>query len=182
MVLRAKHWQVFLLLLAPHFLSWYTRDTITDSLLGYLCALSLVAWLVLQSNQLLALRPMHDGYSSTWLLVDSFLVLGAWGYSVISEDPDFHISTTSWHVEGVSGWFFFYVVFAYLHVHWFPASLLHAVETGHRPDALKTVQWFLLYFFWPVGVWFIQPRLNKLLEKAELDKQATDEPIPEPMA
>ena len=174
MILRAKHWQIFLLLLAPHFLSWYIRDPTIDSLLGFLSALMLVAWLASQSNELLSLRPRQDGYSGTWLLIDAFLVLGAWSYSVISEDPNFHISTTGWHAEGISGWFFFYVLFAYLHVHWFPASLMHTVETGHRPDARKTVQWFLLYFFWPVGVWFIQPRLNKLLEESEWAKKAIE--------
>ncbi|MET4108857.1 hypothetical protein [Hymenobacter sp. UYP22] len=175
LVLRAKHWQVFLLLLGPHFLSWYTTDSITDRVLGFLCAFTLLSWLVLQSSELLALRPKQDGYSNTWLLIDGFLVLAAWGYSAISEDPNFYISTTGWRVNGTVGWLFLYVIFAYLHVHWFAASLLQAVETGQRPDTRKTVLWFLMYFFWPFGVWFIQPRLNKLLEEAEWEKKALEE-------
>lgn len=175
MMLRAKHWQIFLLLLTPHFLSWYTTDTTTDRMLGLLSVFLLIAWLVMQSNELLALRPKQEGYSSVWLLADAFLVLAAWGYSVVSEDQDFYLSTTSWHVNGTAGWLFLYVLFAYLHVHWFPASLLQTVEKGQRPDTRKTVLWFLLYFFWPVGVWFIQPRLNRLLEEAEWEKKALEE-------
>lgn len=174
MILRAKHWQIFLILLAPHFLSWYTTDVTIDRLLGFLSVFLLVAWLILQSNELLALRPKQEGYSGTWLLIDGFLVLASWGYSTISEDPDFYLSTTSWHMNGTGGWLFLYVLFAYMHVHWFPASLLQTVETGQRPDALKAVQWFLLYFFWPVGVWFIQPRLNKLSEEAEWERKAIE--------
>ncbi|UPL49516.1 hypothetical protein [Hymenobacter sublimis] len=171
-VLRAKHWQVFLCLLIPHFLSWYTEDLFLDSVLDFLGAFSLIVWLILQSNELMQLRPKQEGYNMNWFLFNAFLVLGAWGYSVATEDPHFHISTTSWHADGVGGLIFFYVAFAYLHMHWFPGSLLYASQTGRRPDAAQAIKGFLLCFFWPVGVWFIQPRLNKLWEEKQWEERA----------
>ncbi|GGG47047.1 hypothetical protein [Hymenobacter glacieicola] len=181
-VLRAKHWQVFMFLLVPHFLSWYTEDGFLSGILGFLCAFCLITWLILQSNELMRLRPEQDGYNMNWFLVDAFLMLSAYGYSTATEDPHFHISGTNWHADGVGGFVFLYVVFAYLHIHWFPGSLLYASQTGRRPDAAQAVKGFLLCFFWPIGVWFIQPRLNKLWEEKQWEERAvrqigTDEKV-----
>lgn len=172
LILRAKHWQIFLLLFAPHLASWYVQDATVDAFLNLLSIFILTIWLILQVNELSSLRPSQAGYNINWFLMNAFLVLSAWAYSVIMEDPSFYISTTSWHAEGVRGWVFLYVAFAYLHMHWFPASLLYTTEHGQRPDFSQTVKWFLLYFFWPIGVWFIQPRLNKLQEEIEWEREA----------
>ncbi|PJJ48834.1 hypothetical protein CLV45_4547 [Hymenobacter chitinivorans DSM 11115] len=131
-----------------------------------------MTWVVLQVNALSQLRANRAGYSVSWFLTSVFVVLTAWSYSSISEDPDFYISSTKWHGEGLGGWLFFFTAFAFLHAHWFPGSMLKATETGSRPDVSQGVKEFLLYFFWPVGVWFIQPRLNKIWEEHRWAQQA----------
>ncbi|MCB2378929.1 hypothetical protein LGH70_15115 [Hymenobacter sp. BT635] len=171
-ILRAKHWQVFLLLLAPHVASWYTTSPFTDRILDLVSVFVLMAWVVLQVNALNQLRANLEGYSVTWFLINVFVVLTAWSYSSISEDPDFYISGTKWQVSGMGSLAFLYIVFAYLHVHWFPGSMLKATETGERTDASQGLKAFLLYFFWPIGVWLIQPRLNKLWEEQQWSQRA----------
>lgn len=173
--LRAKHWQVFLFLLAPHFASWYTTDQYADRVLGLISVFFLLSWVTLQVNALSQLRANLAGYNISWFLINVFVVLTVWLYSCITEDPDFYLSSTKWHAEGLGGWVFFYLVFAYLHTHWFPGSMLKATETGKRPDAGQGLKEFLLYFFWPIGVWLIQPRLNKLWEEQQWKQRAIQE-------
>jgi glucose-6-phosphate-specific signal transduction histidine kinase len=171
-VLRAKHWQVFLFLLAPHFASWYVTDETTDAVLSLLSIFFLIAWLALQGVALDNSFTIPAGYNTEKFLINSAVVLIACGYSAIVEDPQFYVSISSWHASGIKFWPFLYVVYAYLHVHWFPASLAIATETGHQPNARQGLIRFLLYFFWPIGVWFVQPRLNKLWQEKQWERSA----------
>jgi hypothetical protein len=171
LALRAKHWQVFLFLLVPHVASWYTTDYFTDRILGLVSLFCLLTWLVSQVVLVSQLRSDLSGYNVNWFLINAFVLFTAWAYSAISEDPDFYISTNHWKVTGPITFIFFYCVFAYLHIHWFPASLLKATETGLRPDIGQGIVGFFLCFFWPIGIWVMQPRLNKLWEAKQWEQQ-----------
>lgn len=173
-ILRAKHWQVFLVVSLSHIVSWFVRDEAVVDGLDFAGTLVLVVWLILQVQAFASLRPLPAGYNLLWFFFNSAVVLIAQGYSSVAEDPNFSVSGTHWHAEGLPAFFFFYVVFAHLHIRWFTASLLSATETGRSPDIGKGALGFFLYLFWPIGVWFTQPRLNKLWEEKEWQQQALE--------
>lgn len=171
-VLQAKNWQVFLCLLAPRFASWFIADNDVNTALTFVSVLVVLLWLTLLVSALSRIQHDIRGYSYNFLLINVFLVLTAFGYSAVADDPDFQLSTTSFKASGIGSLIILYIFFAYMHAHWFPASLLIAKETGNRPDISQAILPFLALFFWPIGVWFIQPRLNKLWDDKQWEKQA----------
>lgn len=171
-VLRAKNWQIFLCLLTPRIASWLIADEDVSNALALMAVLVMLSWLTLLVNALSRIQPDIPGYNYNWLLINVFLVLTAFGYSGITGDPNFQLSSTSFKASGIGSLVILYVLFAYIHAHWFPASLLIAKETGNRPDTSQVIVPFLAFFFWPIGIWFIQLRVNKLWEDKQWEKQA----------
>ncbi|OON65299.1 hypothetical protein [Hymenobacter sp. CRA2] len=165
LILRLKSWQVFLMLLAPHFASWYVINDVVDAGLGLLSTLLVVAWLVLMGNTLMQVGQPVQGYSATRFIVNSLIVVAALAYSYVAEDESFQITSTSFHATGLWMPVMLYTLLAYLQLHWFPASLLVAREQGRRPDFSQVIGPFLLLIFWPIGVWFMQERLNDFAKK-----------------
>lgn len=167
-ILKAKPWQVFLVLLAPYFASWYVTDAVISAGLVVLGAVLLVGWLVMVGNALLSIGPPIEGYFPTWFFFNSLVVVAALVYSFLTQNPDFLLTGLSFHANGFWTLLMIYTVLAYLQLHWFPASLLIAKEQGQRPDFSQVIGWFLLLFFWPIGVWFFQDRLNTFAKKQGL--------------
>ena len=48
----------------------------------------------------------------------------------------------------------------------FVASALVLAETGRPKEMGEGAGTLLLFFFFPIGIWFIQPRINRLYEEA----------------
>ena len=44
----------------------------------------------------------------------------------------------------------------------FPAKILKSIETKGEVGINDYFGYMLLLIFWPIGIWFIQPRLNKI--------------------
>ncbi|WP_303312324.1 hypothetical protein [Hymenobacter sp. BT730] len=174
-ILRLKHWQLFCFLLVPHVASWFTNDVDILSIFNFLKAVFLMSWLVYLVNAMGRLGVSVHGYNFKWFLVDVFIFLAAVGYSSIIDDPMFHVTTTSFKGKNAGFLLSLYVVFAYFHVHWFITSLLEEKETGQLPDATRRIGTFLLFLFWPIGIWFIQPRINRLWERQMRERQALEE-------
>ena len=170
--LRAKHWQLFIFLLAPHLASWYVVDADAETALNFAGIFLLILWLAMLVSALSRIKPNISGYNYNWFLIDVFVVLAAFGYGAVANNPEFYITTTSLYANGTGGILMLYVVFGYLHTHWFPASLLLAKETNRRPDSLQTTGLFLAFFFWPIGIWFVQPRVNKLWDEEQWQQRA----------
>ncbi|MCC3160003.1 hypothetical protein LJ737_22390 [Hymenobacter sp. 15J16-1T3B] len=164
-ILHLKPWQVFLVLLAPYFASWYVTDEVVSTALCALGALLLVSWLVLVSHTLLQLGRALPGYAPVWVRTNALIVAAVVIYSFVASNPSFLITATSVHADGLWALLMSYVLFAYLHLHWFPASLLVAKEQRQRPDVSQVLGAFLLLIFWPIGVWVIQDRINVLAKK-----------------
>ncbi|TGE26183.1 hypothetical protein [Hymenobacter metallicola] len=162
-MLRAKHWQVFLYILPILILA---NITIVDSpllsnsmsALAYGCYFT---WFALLGNRLFLLLPRNVDFSLTWFLVDTVVVIATFAATVILTDD------RSFQGEGLMALPVFYVFFAAGHTFWFLAATLVAVEKRRRPEFGFYFGTLLLFLFWPIGVWFIQPRLNKVWKEQE---------------
>lgn len=173
--LRAKSWQIFLLLFVPRLTTWYVRDEDLETALRLVAVFMLAMWLAFLVSALSRLKPDVSGYNYNWFLIDFVVILAAFSYSSITADPDFQISTSKFRADGLGAILMLYVVFAYLHIHWFAASLLTAKATGRRPDAGQTIGLFLGFFFWPIGIWLIQSKANKLWADKQWEQRAVAE-------
>lgn len=58
----------------------------------------------------------------------------------------------------------FYVLYAVIYVFLFPARVLKSVEIRNKASFSEYIGYVLMMVFWPIGIWFLQPRINKIVE------------------
>ena len=161
--LRAKHWQVFLL---TAILLTMMRLTIEGQvfffgIMGAVGYCLYFIWFAILGNTLFPLLPRAANYSLTWFLIDTILVAASLSALSILVD------SRTYQAEGIAALPMLYIFFAMFHAPWFLAASLVAIEKKRKSEFGFYFGTLLLFLFWPVGVWFIQPRLNKLLKEAE---------------
>ena len=163
LLLKTKHWQVFVFLAAIYYLSTYCTDNSLISvsvfsvlLVGY------IGWYALLGNTLYKYLPRKIEYSITWFLLDALLLILVYGVIIILFDGDLR-------VDGLAAIPFLYLFFAIAHLFWLPAALLVSIESKSKPSFSQYAGTMLQLFFWPVGIWFIQPRLNKIYNAIQAD-------------
>jgi len=163
LLLKAKHWQVFMFLTAIYFISTYCTDNSLISvsvfsvlLVGY------IGWYVLLGNTLYKYLPRKIEYSITWFLLDALLLIFVYGVTMILFNGDLR-------VDGLAAIPFLYLFFAITHLFWLPAALLVSIESKSKPGFSQYAGTMLQLFFWPIGIWFIQPRLNKIYNAIQAD-------------
>ncbi|WP_426490254.1 hypothetical protein [Hymenobacter sp. 102] len=171
LTLRAKHWQVFLLTVILLTMMHLTIEDqmFLSGIMGAVGYCLYFIWFAVLGNTLFPLLPRDADYSLTWFLIDIILVAASLSALLILVD------SRSYQAEGIATLPMLYIFFAMLHGPWFLAAALVAVEKKRKPEFGFYFGTLLLFLFWPVGVWFIQPRLNKLLEEAEWEKKALEE-------
>lgn len=64
----------------------------------------------------------------------------------------------------------FYVFYAFLYFMMFPARALKSIEKGKKADISEYIGDFFLIIFLPIGIWFLQPRMNKVAEASQQDE------------
>ncbi|RTQ49519.1 hypothetical protein EJV47_11870 [Hymenobacter gummosus] len=158
LTLTAKSWQVFLIMMvAVLLMNFSIRDMpLATDILFVLGAVIYYGWFAVIGNTLADWLPRGADYSRTWFLLDAFLVLAALCLTGVM------FESRSYTATGVAALPGFYLLFAFFHVFWFPAVVLVAIEKQRRPEFGFYFGTFLLMLFWPIGLWFVQPRLNRI--------------------
>lgn len=180
-LLRAKHWQLFLLLAAPvatmQFLglsfmsinvsSWHdlvARDYLVIAI-WELAALCVLAWLgsmgLLLSSMERSEFRMNTRFfcisiatAALFLVIDiPNLICKGSGFSPIVESL-----SPLWMVGMV------YIVY-------FVSKSFGMAQRGVRVSFDQYVGWFFLLWFFPIGVWIIQPRINRLFRNKRVAHQ-----------
>ena len=73
----------------------------------------------------------------------------------------FHGNYTS---KGILGFLWIaYLMYAIFQFFSFPAKSLRSIEMGANARIGDYFGYFLLMIFWPIGIWFIQPKLNRVI-------------------
>ena len=67
--------------------------------------------------------------------------------------------------SGFSAIPFFYVVFAFFHLLTYPGKLLKSLELGKETSFADYIGYGVFILFWPIGIWFLQPRINKAVSE-----------------
>lgn len=73
--------------------------------------------------------------------------------------------------------FHFFSIFCVLHTFFFVAKTVKSAELQRNPRFSNFVGDFFLIWIFPVGIWFIQPRINALIEKANNRPLSSEELI-----
>ncbi len=184
--LQLKHWQLFILLIgipiALEFITVgliFTADDISSGLEQFLHIFPILmliyisvlfGWLwsvgVFLSKKLPIDAPMPSGLFKGAIIIPTLYILFIcwfvaklmWGneMSELFLQENLTIILTAHFTSMACIFFIFY----------YNAKALKSVELQHPALLGDYVGEFFLFWFFPVGLWFLQPRINKLLEES----------------
>lgn len=162
-ILKAKHWVVFMLFLLGYILTSFTGlDIILRGCILIAGIVLYVGWYILLGNALHGYLPRKAYYSLTWFLIDGFLIIVTYASAIILFDGIMEAT-------GFASLLGLYLFFAIGHLFWFPAATLVAIEIGREPEFNEYGGTLLQLIVWPIGIWFIQPRLNRIYKAIQAD-------------
>jgi hypothetical protein len=157
-ILKLKHWQVFIILILGLFIGNFEIEgnpTLTTILL--LVGMTIYfSWILLVGHGLYQFLPDKIELNYNLFLINSFIWLTAYIIVMVISDGQ---GMTFSGVEAIPG---FYVFFTFLHFLMFPARTLKSIEKDKKADIGECIGDFFLIVFLPIGIWFLQPRINKV--------------------
>lgn len=106
--------------------------------------------------------PNKVELNSTFFLINTFVWIGVYLATIILSDGK------GMSFNGLAALPFFYVFFAFLYYQAFPAKVLKSVETKTEASFGDYFGDFMLILFLPIGIWFLQPRINRAVEKEKV--------------
>ena len=143
--LKLPAWLLFIILLS----SWIAPHSM------FLSTVVLCFWLVFLGVSVNRLVPSGYQFSNTWYI---FRILFAGIYILII---DYFYGTgipkTAYSVHIVASLFIFSSI-------WTSAKAIVLAESHKKQKFDRYIGTFFLLWFFPIGIWFVQPRLNRLVE------------------
>lgn len=164
-LLSYRHWQLFLLIFICG--AWTSPSPLKEIING-IAVVTFTLWLyaigVYGHERLtaLGLKPMNLRlFKFNTILVGCFLVLGlAWS---ATEGPvDYH-SETIGAGDILATLLGVYLVFAMVQTVVFACKLLAKLELGREVTLGDYINNLLLIFFFFIGIWWLQPKVNRLI-------------------
>ncbi|MBB2147238.1 hypothetical protein GM921_17185 [Pedobacter sp. LMG 31464] len=163
-ILTLKHWQIFLILVVGSLMYNFTieGDQLTTMIIRIIGAIIYSLWPILTGNELYQLLPKRVTVNFNFFLFNIFISLLVFvSILILSYGEGMTFS-------GIYAIPMFYVFFAILYCLAFPAKLLNCIETGKEVSMGQYLGDFFLVLFLPIGIWFLQPRINKVVANERL--------------
>lgn len=161
--LKAKHWQIFLILIVGLFINNLTIEgnpilTMSLNIIGYLTYFS---WLLFVGQGLLNYLPKKIEINGAFFLINGFIFIATFiAVLIISGGEEIHFT-------GFAALLVFYIMYAGFYFMSFPAKLLNSVEQKIEVSLGSYLGDFFLIVFLPIGIWFLQPRVNKIVNEGD---------------
>ena len=156
-ILSLKHWQVFLLLSLATFLNNLTvvNSRLWTVILSSTGGMMYFLFWLLVGHQLYQLLPDKIQLNYNFFIINAFIWLSSYAAAFIIADEQ------GMSFTGILGFLFLYVFFAFLHFLFFPVKVLKSIEMNREASVGECLGDFFLLIFFPIGIWFLQPRINK---------------------
>lgn len=159
---------LFIILILPWILTLVFGDYYPDLHMVFTLVLFtiLLLWFLGLDAELMKRIPLKIRPSNTLFLVNILLIY--FGYCVIAIliDPGQSINVT-----GLAALPFLYVFYAWFSIYNHLSKLLTYSEDEAELPFNKRVGDMILFFFFFIGVWWLQPRIKKVLDKPEIIKK-----------
>ena len=162
-VLTAKHWQIFLFLMFAMVLGNFTVEgqSLLNTISKIIGAVILLAWPFILGLELYRYLPERIELGNTLIIINGLLIiLSAIALVIISNGQEMNYSGS-----GLKALPVFYFIFAILHILFFPGKVLRSIELGHKASFGDYIGYGVLIWFWPIGIWFLQPKVNKVVKE-----------------
>ena len=151
---KLKHWQLFGLALVPFFISLYVDNEYYNGLIKSMSGVFVMFYYLTTGeflNDFGASKLKGQNFfrfNCTYMLIMT-IVINAGGTEIFGDN------LIIWIIVLV------YFLIAFLQTVDHLALLLRTAE-NKETDNYKQRNEFILFFIWPIGVWTLQPRINKI--------------------
>lgn len=149
---RLKHWQIFILSFIPLFTALHIEDEYYRELIKSISLLPVIFYFFSVGTYLNNINEIKNNYFFVFNCVYMMIVIvliGGLGGKILNE-----------HMI-ISILLMIYFLLAYIQVVDHLAIQLRIAE-GKAVDNYKQYPDFLLFFIWPIGLWMLQPRIEKI--------------------
>lgn len=156
--LRLKHWQVFCFLILTLILQNFTWESHEQTTLILKLVGSLGYFIIplIMGDALKSIAAKKFDLNHNFFLINALVFLLAIVLAFLLTGPE------GFHISGLAALPFLYVFFALFYCFAYPAKALKSIESGKDVSLGDYIGDFFLLLFFPIGVWFIQPRLNRI--------------------
>jgi hypothetical protein len=174
-IINLKHWQLFLIMLLPVLVSELipTDMFLLRTLLSFISFFTLFFWMysivyVLSEEVFKGERQNKKYYLTAYLV---FIFAGVAGYLL----NKYFILTNGRSInigDGVLFWFMLILIMCSLwcifYIYYYTARTISLTNIKLNPDEGSiTTNYFLAFWFYIIGIWFIQPKIKELLSMNE---------------
>ena len=159
-ILKLKHWQIILFILfagivANFELTFNGEPQYYHNIIGIILY-SLYPFSV--GYFLPSYLPRRIELNYNLFLINGFLWITIYVITTIISEGK------GWSVSGFAAIPFLYLFYAVLHFYAFPVKTLNSIEKGKEVPVGSYVKDFFLLLFLPIGIWFLQPRINAVVK------------------
>ncbi len=158
-----KHWQVFIIFLVVSYLHTFGMPlSVNILILMVLFALWHYA-VVIQIHTKVVNDPEEshsiDFFKASCYLFPILSVANTWNYLLVKKSPP----TSGGHIMFIIA---IGAVLTYSYMIWFTSGVLLKAEPVNRRGAVNRMLILLWLVLFPIGIWFIQPKVNKLFKES----------------
>ncbi len=165
LLLRIKHWQLFLILSLPFILGEFTEfGSPYFKLVGILIYFS---WLYTIGMGAWTKLPIGHGIKSTYFKLSILFIIVLFIANTFLFDRGFILNIDNYNEFGSLIWIALplslYQFWSVLYVTYFSAKMLLSATEGHIVSFNKAMDYFIAFWFFPIGIWYIQPKAHRLI-------------------
>jgi len=174
-IITLKHWQLFLIILLPVLVSeLIALDLVLlRTLLSFISFFTLFFWMYsivhVLSEEVFNGERQNRKYYLTAYLVFIFAGVAVYllnKYFVLTNGRSINSS------DGVLFWFMLILglcsLWCIFYIYYYTARTISLANIKLNPDEGSiTTNYFLAFWFYIIGIWFVQPKVNELLSKNE---------------
>lgn len=157
-ILKLKHWQVFLILLIGSIASNFTWENqeLFNLGLNSFGLLVYILWYFAVGLELTEYLPPRIELPRTLFIINAIVL-------IISMLIVLAVYNGKFSSNGLIGFLWVaYVMFAMFQFMFYPSKALRTIEQGTEARFGQYFGYFILTILWPIGIWWIQPKLNKI--------------------
>lgn len=165
-----KHWQLFIILVSSVFIP--DIHPLINKIIAFLYFSFFIFWMfsigTVLSNEILQKdKPKVNYYNVTCAL---FVKL--FGVIIFTTNDGIHITNSNYKEYGLWIWplliLTLYMLWSILYILYFTAKVIHLanMKLNNTSESITT-NYFFAFWFYIIGIWFIQPKVAELLSKNE---------------
>lgn len=153
---KIKHWQIFLAIVLPHYFG-FVKDRLTLLIITTIYFAAFSIWLY--SISIIGQRKLSEFnlHQNTNYLILSCSLLPLL-YLIIMLNPAINVI---WY--RIMMWFIGLGFLAcWVYAIYFTSKTIKALDKQRVPKFKEYILIILGFIIWPIGIWFIQPKVNKI--------------------